>query len=112
MSDSWDQRILKKLLERIENIKDGLDPGVLAYWFEVIENDAKKLSTEELRDKIEIKQDSVLWMKFNIKASRRTVSYIISSIEKNLSSMPFATRLYFQKVEELLQEEAFRFDLR
>lgn len=112
MNGSWEEKVLNHFLEQIESIKEGLDPEVLAHWYNVIELEAKSFSPEELRNTIEFKQDPILWMKFSLKASRRTVPYIIQAIEKNLSLMSFATKLYFQKVEELIQDEAFRFDLR
>ncbi len=51
-------------------------------------------------------------MKFNIKCSRRAVHYVVDSIESNITQMPFATRLYFQKVEEIITSEAGKPDLR
>jgi len=100
---------IDKLVQLIEDKKLGLDPEILAYWFKIIESDAKSLSREDLRDTISIKQDPVLWMKFNLKASRRTVPFLIRAIENNLSSMPYATRLYFMKVGEIIEDEASRF---
>jgi hypothetical protein len=100
---------IDKLLKMIEDKKLGLDPDVLAYWFRVVESDAKSLCPEDLRDSISIKQDPVLWMKFQLKTSRRTVQFLIQAIEKNLPSMPYATRLYFMKVGEIIEDEASRF---
>jgi len=100
---------IDKLLKMIEEKKLGLDPDVLAYWFKIIESDAKALCPQDLRDSISIKQDPVLWMKFQLKASKRAVPFLIQAIEKNLPSMPYATRLYFMKVGEIIEEEASRF---
>ena len=100
---------IDKLLKMIEDKKLGLDPDVLAYWFRVVESDAKSLCPEDLRDSISIKQDPVLWMKFQLKTSRRAVQFLIQAIEKNLPSMPYATRLYFMKVGEIIEDEASRF---
>lgn len=100
--------IINRLVEEIEGLKEGLDPFVLSGWYEKIESDAKALAPIELSDKIEFIQDPILPMKFQIKVSRRAVKYVIEAIEKNLLNMPFATRLYFQKVEELIVNETLR----
>jgi hypothetical protein len=100
---------IDKLLKMIEEKKLGLDPDVLAYWFKMVESDAKSICPENLRDSISMKQDPVLWMKFQLKASKRSVPFLIQAIEKNLPSMPYATRLYFMKVGEIIEDEASRF---
>lgn len=97
--------LINKLLNVINEIKYGLDPNVLADWYRIIEADAKALCPEELRESICVKQDPILWMKFEFKASKRAVPYIIEAIERNLNLMPFATRLYFQKLEEIIIQE-------
>lgn len=108
MDDSVDKVVLNKLAGVVQDIKVGLDPEIITHWYKVIEEEAKQKSPPELCDTIKIVQDPVLWMKFEIKASRRVVKYIIDAIEKNLNSMPFATRLYFQKVEEIIEAESRR----
>ncbi|MCP8310975.1 MAG: hypothetical protein L6N94_05700 [Candidatus Methylarchaceae archaeon HK01M] len=109
MEDDLGFSMIDKLVKMIEDKKLGLDPEVLAYWFKIIEADAKSLCPEDLRDSISMKQDPVLWMKFKVKLSRRTVPFLIQAIEKNLSLMPYATRLYFMKVGEIIEDEASRF---
>lgn len=103
-----EERVIERLVEEIENLKAGLDPSVLSGWYSKIENDAKASAPMELVDKIEVIQDPILPMKFEFKVSRRAVKYVIEAIEKNLKDMPFATRLYFQKVEELILKEAHK----
>ncbi|MCS7116936.1 MAG: hypothetical protein RMJ31_01585 [Nitrososphaerota archaeon] len=105
MNDSVEISLINRFLSMIDEIKHGLDPDVLADWYRIIEADAKALCPEELRDSISVKQDPILWMKFEFRASRRAVPYVIEAIEKNLDSMPFATRLYFQKLEEMIIQE-------
>ena len=51
-------------------------------------------------------QNPDLPMKFEFKSSKRAVPYVIEAIESNLASMPFATRLYFQKLGEIIQAES------
>ncbi|MEM3437354.1 MAG: hypothetical protein QXP55_02305, partial [Nitrososphaerales archaeon] len=108
MGEDFGLSVIDKLLKMIEEKKLGLDPDVLAYWFKIIESDSKALCPEDLRDSISIKQDPILWMKFHLKASKRAVPFLIQAIEKNLPSMPYATRLYFMKVGEIIEEEANR----
>jgi hypothetical protein len=99
-------RVLEKLAEMIKDIKYGLDPDVLADWYKVIETEAKSLCPDELRDSIAVTRDPILTLKFEFKASKRAIPCVIEAIENNLSAMPFATRLYFQKLEEIVQQEA------
>ena len=47
-------------------------------------------------------------MKFEFKTSRRAVKYVLEAIDGNLNEMPMATRLYFQKLSELIQAESLR----
>jgi hypothetical protein len=47
-------------------------------------------------------------MKFEFKTSKRAVKYVIEAIDRNLPEMPTATRLYFQKLSELIQAEMLR----
>ena len=47
-------------------------------------------------------------MKFEFKTSKRAVGYVLEAIDSNLASMPMATRLYFQKLSELIQAEMNR----
>jgi hypothetical protein len=58
-----------------------------------------------LQDKIKVKQDPILHMKFNIDISKRAVRYFIISIDNNLDNMPYSTRLYFLKVQEIISSE-------
>ncbi len=99
---------LNRLVQEIENLKLGLDPEVLAGWYNKVASDAKVKAPRELMDLIDVVQDPILPMKFEFKISRRTVKYVLEAIDENLNSMPTATRLYFQKVAELIQAETLR----
>jgi len=103
-------RVLDKLAEIIEDVKTGLDPDVIAYWYRIIESEAKAACPKKYRDSIEVLQNPILPIKYEVKASRRAVRYIVEAIERNLPAMPFATRLYFQKLEELIDEEAAKLE--
>jgi len=107
MSDA-ETRMIERLVREIENLKLGLDPNVLAGWYRKIESDAKAKTPENLRDSIQVIQNEILPMKFEFKASKRAVKHVIDAIERNLPDMPLATRLYFQKLGELIQAQADR----
>ena len=100
--------VLNRLLQEIENLKLGLEPNVLAGWYQKIANDAKAEAPAHLVDSIGVVQDQILPMKFEFKTSRRAVKYVTEAIDRNLDQMPMATRLYFQKLSELVQAEALR----
>ncbi len=105
---SEETRVLERLLQEIENLKLGLDPTVLAGWYNKIESDAKAEAPMHLVDSIQVIQDPILPMKFEFKTSRRAVRYVLEAIDRNISSMPTATRLYFQKLSEIIQQELYR----
>ncbi|MFQ5969583.1 MAG: hypothetical protein ACE5J2_03695 [Nitrososphaerales archaeon] len=98
-----------KLARRVNNIikemQDGLDPKVLASWYLIVQSRARELCSEHLKGKIKIEQDPILYMKFRLNISKRTVPFVISAIEQTLPEMPYSTRLYFEKVQEIILEE-------
>lgn len=97
---------LNRLVETIQDVQNGLDPEVLASWYSVIEAESKSLCpTEELRESIHVIQNLDLPMKFELKSSKRAIPFVMEAIENNLNSMPFATRLYFQKFEEIMSKQ-------
>ena len=100
--------VLNKLLQEIENLKLGLDPNVLSGWYNKVASDAKAEAPQHLMDSIDVVQDPILPMKFEFKTSRRAIKYVLDAIDSNLESMPMATRLYFQKLSELIQAESMR----
>jgi hypothetical protein len=105
-SDNSEIRLIQRLVQEIERLKLGLDPEVLAAWYHKVENDAKARAPAHLKDSIQVIRDPILTMKFEFKTSRRAVDKVIEAIEANLSAMPLATRLYFEKLEELIQAQA------
>lgn len=103
-------KAIDKLSEMIQDAKLGLDPDILANWYRIIESDAKASCPEKYRASIKVIQDPVFPMKFELKASRRAVRHVVNAIERNLREMPFSTRLYFQKLEEIIDNEAASFE--
>jgi len=82
----------------ISSLKEGLDPENIALWYKKVIGEAKEMAPPWLADKISVKQDSILYLKFNLDISKRAVRYLMVSIENNLDDMPYTTRLYFLKV--------------
>jgi hypothetical protein len=101
-------RVLNRLLKEIEDLKLGLDPNVLSGWYSKIATDARSEAPMHLVDSIDVIQDPILPMKFEFKTSRRAIKYVQDAIERNLDAMPMATRLYFQKLSEIIQAESMR----
>jgi hypothetical protein len=94
-----------KINNVIKDMKDGLDPEVLANWYLIVQSKARELCPDELREKITIEQDEILSMKFRLSISKRTVPFVISAIEQTLPDMPYSTKLYFEKVQQIILEE-------
>ena len=103
-------RLREKLQNIVDDINSGMDPDVLASWYRAIAGEARLLAPPELAKSIQVKQDPILWMKFELKLSRWAVPYVLEAIENNLPKMSFSTRLYFQKVEEIIINEMKNWD--
>jgi hypothetical protein len=105
-SNNVESNVLNRLVETIEDVQKGLDPRVLAAYYGIIEKEARAACpTDELRNSIRVVQNPELPMKFEFKSSKRAIRYVVEALENNLNTMPFVTRLYFQKFEEILEKE-------
>ena len=89
----------------INNLKEGLDPENITFWYKKVIQEAKEMAPPWLADKISVKQDPILYLKFNLDISKRAVRYLMVAIENNLDNMPYTTRLYFLKVQEIVSHE-------
>ena len=89
----------------ISSLKEGLDPENIALWYKKVIGETKEMAPPWLADKISVKQDSILYLKFNLDISKRAVRYLMVSIENNLDDMPYTTRLYFLKEQEIISQE-------
>ena len=98
-------RMLHKMSANIDSLKEGLDPENIAFWYKKVIEEAKEMAPPWLVDKIKLKQDPILYLKFNLDISKRAVRYLMISIENNLDYMPYTTRLYFLKVQEIVSDE-------
>ena len=98
-------QIIKKLNDDILEIQKGLQPDQLSFWYQKLISDTKEMAPPWLQDKIKVKQDPILPMKFNVDISKRAVRYLMISIDNNLQQMPYTTQLYFLKVQEIMSLE-------
>ena len=97
--------LLQKLQNDVQQLQKGLQPDHLSFWYQKIISDTKEMAPPWLQDKINVKQDPILPMKFNLDISKRAVRYFMIAVENNLSQMPYSTQLYFLKVQEVLSFE-------
>jgi len=97
--------MLRKMSNDITNLKEGLNPENIAFWYKKVIEEAKDMAPPWLVDKIGVKQDPILYMKFNLDISKRAVRYLMMAIENHIDEMPYSTRLYFLKVQEILTSE-------
>ena len=104
-SMSVTSQIIKKLNSDIVQIQKGLQPDQLSFWYQKIISDTKEMAPPWLQDKIKVKQDAILPMKFNVDISKRAVRYLMICIDNNLQQMPYTTQLYFLKVQEIMSLE-------
>ena len=98
-------KILNQINNDVVNLKDGLNPENISYWYEKIINETREMAPPWLTDKINVKQDPILPLKFDIDISKRAVRYFMQIVDANLDSMPYSTKLYFLKVDEILSSE-------
>ena len=104
-SMSVTSQIIKKLNDDILEIQKGLQPDQLPFWYQKLISDTKEMAPPWLQDKIKVKQDPILPMKFNVDISKRAVRYLMICIDNNLQQMPYTTQLYFLKVQEIMSLE-------
>lgn len=98
-------KMMKKIDNDVANLKQGLQPENLSYWYDKIIKESIEMAPPWLQDKIKVKQDPILTMKFNLDISKRAVRYFMLAVDENLDDMPYSTRLYFLKVEEIMSAE-------
>ena len=99
------KNMMKKFDNDVSNLKKGLQPANLSYWYDKIIKESIEMAPPWLQDKIKVQQDPILTMKFNLNISKRAVRYFMLAVDENLDDMPYSTRLYFLKVEEIMSAE-------
>lgn len=97
--------MMKKIDTDVSNLKQGLHPQNLSYWYDKIIKETIEMAPPWLQDKIKVHQDPILLMKFNLDISKRAVRYLMMAIDDNLDLMPYSTKLYFLKVQEIMETE-------
>jgi hypothetical protein len=97
--------MLRKMSNDVTSLKEGLNPENIAFWYKKVIDEAKDMAPPWLVDKINVKQDPILHMKFNLDISKRAVRYLMMAIENHIDEMPYSTKLYFLKVQEILTDE-------
>lgn len=97
--------MMKKFDTDVSNLQKGLHPENLAYWYGKIIKETIDMAPPWLQDKIKVNQDPILPMKFNLDISKRAVRYFMIVVDDNLEMMPYSTKLYFLKVQEILGSE-------
>ena len=98
-------KMLNKIDDDITSLKHSLHPENIDYWYKKIIEETIEIVPPWLVNKINVKQDPILPLKFNINISKRAVSYFMQVIDYNLEKMPYTTRLYFLKVQEIMSAE-------
>ena len=94
-----------KIDKSIRNLRSGLEPEVLLYWYRQIQYESMERVGNELKDKIHFEQDRILWMRFKINISIRAIPIVLETIETFIPLMEYSTELYFRKIQEILLEK-------
>jgi hypothetical protein len=97
--------MMKKLDSDVSNLHKGLHPENLSYWYDKIIKETIDMAPPWLQNKIKVEQDPILTMKFNLDISKRAVRYFMIVVDDNLEDMPYSTKLYFLKVQEVMSAE-------
>ena len=98
-------KMMKKIDSDISHLQQGLYPRNLSYWYDKIIKETIEMAPPWLEDKINVKQDPILPMKFNLDISKRAVRYFMIAVDNNLDDMPSSTKLYFLRVQEIMATE-------
>ena len=98
-------KMLNKIDSDIAHLKQVPDPENIDFWYKKITDETKEMVPPWLVDKISVKPDPILPLKFNIDISKRAVRYIMQVVDYNLEKMPYSTSLYFLKVQDVLSSE-------
>ena len=98
-------KMLNVISEDVSNLKQGLHPENIDFWFKKIIDETKEIAPPWLQDKINVNPDPVLPLKFRIDISKRAVRYFMQVVDYNVEKMLYTTGLYFLKVQEIMSTE-------
>ena len=73
----------KKIDTDVSNLKQGLQPQNLSFWYDKIIKETIEMAPPWLQDKIKVNQDPILPMKFNLDISKRAVRYFMIVVDNN-----------------------------
>ena len=68
-------KMLNVIGDDVADLKEGLEPENIDFWFRKIINETKVIAPPWLQDKINVKSDPFLPLKFKIDISKRAVRY-------------------------------------
>ena len=94
-----------KIDKSIRNLRSGLEPEVLLYWYRQIQYEPIEKVGNEMKDKIHFEQDRILWMRFKINVSICAIPIVLETIENFIPLMEYSTELYFRKIQEILLDK-------
>ena len=100
--------MMRQFDDDVGRLRDGLLPENLEYWYGKIVSEAIDMAPPWLQDKIAVRQDPILPMKFDLDISKRAVRYFVIAIENNIDDMPSTTKMYFLKVLQVISSEVDR----
>ncbi len=98
-------KMLNKIGDDVTGLQQGLHPENIDFWFKKIIDETREIAPPWLQDKINVKPDPILPLKFKIDISKRAVRYFMQVVDYNLEKMPYTTKLYFLKVQEIVSSE-------
>ena len=99
------KHMVKQINSDISCLKQGLHPESLSFWYDKIIRETIEMAPPWLQDKIKVHQDPILTLKFKLDISKRAVRYFMIAVDNNIDDMPYSTRLYFLKVQEIMATE-------
>ena len=95
----------RRINDDVTDLEEGLHPQNISFWYNKIIAETRDMAPSWLQDKINVHQDKILPMKFDLGISKRAVRYFMIAVDNNLDEMPYSTMLYFLKVQEIVSSE-------
>ena len=87
--------VISNYCDNLNKLNEGLDPEILAYWYKRIEDKTKDLCNKELAEKIVFAQNRFLWMKFDLRISKRAVPLVLQTIREYIPLNAFFNNFVF-----------------
>ena len=74
--------MMKKIDNDVSNLKQGLQPQNLSFWYDKIIKETIEMAPPWLEDKIKVHQDPILPMKFNLDISKSILDLFNKNVKK------------------------------